>query len=178
MKYIAILRGINVGGKRKMPMAELKEVLTSLNYSDISTYIQSGNVAFRINEARSNSELESEIETSIRNYFQFDVPVIIRSDAEIEDILSGSEYANKYEAERLHYTFFKEKPSEENAQALIDSKFPPDSFILQNSGSYIYCSAGYSDTKFNNAFFEKKLKVECTTRNWRTMLKLQSMVNS
>lgn len=176
MKYIAVLRGINVGGKRKMPMAELKSMLEELKYNEVSTYIQSGNVAFCHEEGKVNAEIEREIETAIQKHFDFDVPVIVRNETDINSIILSNEYAAVYDIERLHYTFFKEEPHGGIIEDIVSEKFLPDSFKIFTAGAYIYCSAGYSDTKLNNSFFEKKLGVGCTTRNWKTMLKLQSML--
>src|ERR1035437_4521436 len=111
-KYISILRGINVGGNRKILMADLKSLFEKLEFSNIQTYIQSGNVIFNSDQKRSNADLEQEIQQAIADTFGFDVPVIIRSAEEMTDSIANNPFwkVKDIDIDRLHLTFLKELP--------------------------------------------------------------------
>ncbi|BDC99575.1 DUF1697 domain-containing protein [Persicobacter psychrovividus] len=169
-KKIAILRGINVGGKRKILMADLRSVCEGLGWTDVKTYIQSGNVLFMSD--RSNAELEIELEKAIKAHFGFDVPVIIRTSQEMEGIVEHNPFVKDAEIAQLHLVFLKEVPMATQIEEALVHNFEPDQFHVAGQEVYLYCAGAYHKTKMSNNFFEKKLKVGATTRNWKTVLKL------
>lgn len=175
-KFLAILRGINVGGKRKLPMSQLKELFQNLGYSEVKTYIQSGNVIFTA-EAE-EKEIEKAVENAIFEAFNFEVPVICRSAEEFQLSVSINPFFEDavVEIERLHLTFLKETPEQQQLDKLKEYNFYPDEFVVKGKDVFIYCSGKYSDSKLSNSFFENKLKVLATTRNWKTVLKLAELV--
>lgn len=171
IKKIAILRGVNVGGKRKMLMADLRKVCEELGWQNVKTYIQSGNLIF--DAEGEYSDLESSLEKAIINAFGFDVPVIIRDAGELQALVLNSPfYTAEAEISTLHLTFLKEKPSPESTTELQKYDFEPDKFILDNKDVFVFCAGKYHRSKLSNNFFEKKLKTGATTRNWKTVLKL------
>lgn len=176
-KYIAILRGINVGGKRKILMADLKELFSKLGFSYIETYIQSGNVIFNMKTKEDNLILANKIEQSILKNFKFEVPVIVRSVDEFKDVISKNIFAKEKETdiERLHLTFLKEVPETEKSEKIKSYNYYPDNFKIIGKNVFVYCSGKYSDSKLTNSFFENKLQVSATTRNWKTVLKLSEL---
>lgn len=174
MKYVAILRGINVGGRKKILMKDLITVLSSLSLTNIETYIQSGNVSFYYSGKLNVSELEPLIEQKIEDQYEFKVPVIIRSSEQLQNIVNSNPYSNK-DNSQLYVTFNKTEPSVDIANLLDKSSYLPDLFESTPNHIYILCNTKYSDTKLNNNFFEKKLKVTTTTRNWKTVNKLFEM---
>jgi uncharacterized protein (DUF1697 family) len=176
-KYIAILRGINVGGKRKILMADLKQLFIELGFSDVSTYIQSGNVLFSTEKQEEEDQLAGKLEQSIYESFGFEVAVIIRNSYEVEKTIAGNPFLSQSNAEieHLHLTFLKDIPATNNLTEINRLDFSPDRFQVIGKDAYIYCSAKYSDTKLTNQFFEKKLKVSATTRNWKTVIKLAEL---
>lgn len=172
--FISILRGINVSGQKKILMADLKDLYESLKLKDIITYIQSGNVIFKSNEKLSDIALAKKIETAIFKKYDFDVPVIIRSKDEIHKIISTNPFLKErnIEAKRLYVTFLSETPAKENVESVKRFDFSPDRFFITGKEVYLCVSNGYGETKLSNNFFEKKLKVNATTRNWNTVQKL------
>lgn len=170
-RKIAILRGINVGGKRKILMADLKILCEKLEFKDIETYIQSGNLIF--NSKIENPELENIIEKSIKEKFGFDVPTIVRNSNELRTCIDKNPYVDKdADINQLHLTFLKDKPTNENLEKLLTYNYEPDKFKIHEKNVFLFCEGKYHKSKLTNNFFEKKLKVGATTRNWKTILKL------
>lgn len=171
---IAILRGINVGGKRKILMADLKSMCEKLGLKNVKTYIQSGNLIF--NSDRQNSELENDLEKAITEKFGFDVPVIVRTEKELEASINNNPFFDKdADIKQLHLTFLKEKPSKENIDKTLTYNYEPDKFKIDDKDTFIFCAGKYHKSKLTNNFFEKQLKVGATTRNWKTVLKLSEL---
>lgn len=168
---IAILRGINVGGKRKILMSDLRLLLEKIGFKDVKTYIQSGNVIFKSN--KSNAEIISEIKKTVNQNFGFDVPVIIRTSEDLEHIVnSNTFYKQENDVSKLHLTFLSTKPTNDIIGKVELFNSSPDKFIIKDENVFIYCEGKYHKSKLTNNFFEKKLEVEATTRNWKTVLKL------
>lgn len=179
-KYISILRGINVGGNRKILMADLNNLYEKLGFQNVQTYIQSGNVIFDSDQKESNTDLEQKIQQAISETFGFDVPVIVRTTEEIAESIASNPFWKEKGAyiDRLHLTFLKELPVPELIEKIKDLQFLPDRFQIIGKDAFIFCSAGYSDSKLTNQFFENKLGVSTTTRNWKTVVKLHEIALS
>ncbi len=173
-KYISILRGINVGGKRKVLMSDLKALYKNLGFSNVITYIQSGNVIFESDNKESQKKVGRKIEQAINKTYGFDVPVIIRSVQEVENAIVSNPFCKKQETDndRLHLTFLTDIPSPENLEKMKNFDFSPDKFYIIENNVFIYCLGKCSDSKLTNNFLESKLKVSATTRNWKTVKKL------
>jgi len=167
MILLSLLRGINVGG-RKVPMADLRILYEELGLKNITTYIQSGNVIFESKVA--NKALEKKIEKKIKVKFGFDVSVITRTKEELNAVIKENPFTkeNNIELEKLYVIFLGEIPDPVLLKKLIESDLGPERFIVCGKTIYLYCPVGYGEAKLNNNFFEKKLKVVATTRNWRT----------
>ena len=179
-KYISILRGINVGGNRKILMRDLKSLFERLDFSKVETYIQSGNVIFESDKNGSNADLEKSIQQSILETFGFDVPVIVRSAEEWFESIDNNPFWKEKDADidRLHLTFLKDLPVAEKLEKVKTMEFLPDKFEIIGKDVFVFCSEGYSDSKLTNQFLESKLGVQATTRNWKTVMKLNEMMNS
>lgn len=172
-RRIAILRGINVGGKRKILMADLKAMFEEMGFSAVKTYIQSGNVLFTSDTLSDNQELSRMIEEAIQHRFGFEVPVIIRTSQELEDIVQQNPFWNDgTDINRLHLTFLNEEPTEAHKQQAESYHYEVDKFAIIGKEVFIYCDGKYHQSKLTNTFFEKKLNVKATTRNWKTVRKL------
>ena len=171
--YVALLRGINVSGHKKIKMAELKESLETLSFSDVVTYIQSGNIVFKSNE-NSIENLENKIHEKILKDFGFEVPVLIKTPKELKHAIDNNpfEKGDKYDPKLFAVVFLKEKPKAENIAKLETYDYSPEEYILDDKILYFYAANGAGNAKMNNNFFENKLKVKATTRNWRTTHKL------
>lgn len=172
-RYIALLRGINVGGSKKILMADLKVLLEALGLKQVTTYIQSGNVVFS-----SETEVSSELITeAIRAKYEWEVPVLLKSASEIESILKNCPFP-KEKKEKSYFMLLFEPPSAENIKATLYYQFPDEEYAITPECVYFYCANGYGRAKLNNNFLEKKLKVTATSRNFRTLNKLLQMVAS
>jgi len=170
-KYIAILRGINVSGKNKLPMKELRELLSNMGYQNVQTYIQSGNV---ILESEKESKVISvEIHEGIQYQFGYDVPVILRTQDEWRKTIEKNPYPTDQE-KIVYFTFLDRTP--ENTDIEVNG-VKEDEFTIIDDVVYIYCLGGYGKSKLSNNLFEKKLKVTATTRNLRTTMKLLELAN-
>ena len=178
-KSIAILRGINVGGKRRVLMADLKLLFENLGFFNIETYIQSGNVIFDTVSKLTNIEISDTIEKSILDKYGFIVPVIIRSVTELQQTINNNPFYQEKNTEitQLHLTFLKDKPLKENLLKIETYNSYKDEFFIAGKEVYVFCEEKYSQSKFTNNFFENKLKVSATTRNWKTVLKLLELSN-
>ncbi|KAA9331755.1 DUF1697 domain-containing protein [Adhaeribacter soli] len=172
--YTALLRGINVSGHKKIKMPDLKALFENLGFTNVRTYIQSGNVVF---DSETSEDLESKISAKIREQFGFEVPVICRNKQEMEEVLRRNPYAEmaEFDPEKLYVTFLAEEPQPDKLEAIKAFTFEPEMYTILGREVYVYCFNGYGNTKLENLFFEKKLKVTCTTRNWRTVNKLVEM---
>lgn len=175
MCYSALLRGINVSGQKRMKMEDLKNVFLSLGYTDVTTYIQSGNVLFYCEEENRQLMIEK-IEGEIEKVFGFQVPVIIRTTDELKNILKSNPFLKlSVEAEKLYVSFLAQLPSEEAVEKLLAYKSESDQLLVQGQEVYICCENGYGNTKLSNSFLEKKLKIISTTRNLKTIHKMIEM---
>lgn len=174
VKYISILRGINVGGKRKILMADLKDLYSQLGFENIITYIQSGNVIFTAPTSENSHQIAAKIQKAISDTYGFDVPVIIRTDNEIKEAVKANPYQEEEQTDikQLHLTFLGEAPLKENIEVLEQTSGIKDRYQINTKDIFICCEGKYSDSKLTNQFFEKKLKVTATTRNWKTVNKL------
>jgi len=178
MRYIILLRGINVGGKKKLKMADLRAMLEGMKFVNIQTYIQSGNVILEAEEM-SNATLEQRIKTQLMETFSYDVPVLVLRVDELMYIFNNNPFLTKRNEDiaKLHVTILKEKPDIERVKAISEIEYKADEFEIVDKLVYLFCPDGYGRTKFVNNFFESKLKVQATTRNWKTIRKLVEMTN-
>lgn len=175
--YIAILRGINVSGKNKILMEDLRSLLSEMKLKDAKTYIQSGNIVFKSDGKLSNEKLAAKIEAGIKKKFGFDVPVIVRSEAELKKAIAANPFIKnkKTNPERMHITFLSSAPDKALLKTLETFSSPPDEFHIDGKEIFLHCPVSYGETKLSNNFFEKKLKVTATTRNWKTVNTLLEM---
>lgn len=176
--FISILRGINVSGQKKILMADLKSLFESLKFSDVNTYIQSGNVSFKTKEKFSDIQLAGKIEKAIYKKYSFEVPVIIRNEDELKKITSSNPFLKEkgIDIKKLHVTFLSQIPGKAEIDSIDEVDYSPDRFAINGKEIYLHIPESYGETKLSNNFFEKKLKVKATTRNWNTVNQLLEMV--
>jgi len=174
-QYIALLRGINVGGHQKIPMATLRQLLGGLGYKDVKSYIQSGNIIFQSDKKQTEIQIADIISTGILEEFGFEVPVLVKTAEDFKEAEKANPFSTE-PIETLHLTFLSEIPKLEDIAILEHSSFAPDRFIIQEATAYLNIPGKYHKTKISNAFFEKKLNVTATTRNYKTILKIISLL--
>ncbi len=172
---IALLRGINVGGKNRLPMKELAAMFVDVGCEDVRTYIQSGNVLFRV-EPTLGEDIPSLISTSILSRFGYRVPVVTRTAREFQEIVQSNPFVEAgAEADKLHVVFLAELPDEEHVESLDPNRSPPDEFAALGREVYLHCPNGLARTKLTNSYFDSRLSTTSTIRNWRTALRLLEM---
>ncbi len=166
--YIALLRGINVGGHKKLKMADLKILFEVLGFADVTTYIQSGNVVFSAKEGNGLAEM---ISNEIEKQFGWEVPVLVKTADAIAQILKDCPFEEEKKVE-AYFMLLASPPKKEFMEAVSEISYPNEEFVLSPECVYIFFGKGAGNAKLNNNFFEKKLKVAATTRNYRTLAKL------
>ncbi|MCK9926651.1 DUF1697 domain-containing protein [Frankia sp. Mgl5] len=174
MRYAALLRGINVAGKAKVRMPDLRRIFEDLGNRDIQTYLQSGNVVFSAPpEAGDAQEVAAGIRRKMISDLDVDVAILLRTGAELTEIVAASPFLDREEDyTKLHVTFLDQVPGE----AAVDRFTVPagESGIPAIIGRnvYLHCPDGYGRTRLSNVYIEKKLGTVGTTRNWKTVLRL------
>lgn len=167
--YIALLRGINVSGKNKLPMAALKSLCEDLGYTQVTTYIQSGNVILQADDTL--EEIAKKLSQAIQTQFGYTVPVLVREVAFFRQLIAKNPFQD-YDSKTLHVTLLDGKGHGAKLAGLPSTIGEEDRFVVQNDVVYVHCPNGYGRTILNNNFFEAKASTSATTRNWRTVCKL------
>ncbi|RLU94706.1 hypothetical protein CTZ27_18525 [Streptomyces griseocarneus] len=169
--YAALLRGINVGGHRKLPMADLRSLLTELGYGDVRTYLQSGNAAFTAG-ATDESTLEAELSRAVDARFGFAVDVLVRDHAYLKAVAEACPFpASSLEPKQLHVTYFAEPVTAADFERVDGGRFLPEEFRLGDRALYLYAPEGLGRSKLAEALARTGPAV-ATSRNWNTVLKL------
>lgn len=167
--YIVLLRGINVSGKNKLPMAELRELLNDLGFQNVQTYIQSGNIVLESDSSK--TQVSKKIKQCIKSNYDYDVPVLVKTNDEWQKAIANNPFKS-VEEKQQYFTFLSNIPKEKTI--VIDAK--QDEFEIIEDVVYVNAVGGYGKTKLNNNFFEQKLKVSATTRNLKTSIKLLELI--
>lgn len=176
MRYAAFLRGINVGGRNKVPMAGLRALLAELDYADHATHLQSGNAIFS-SQAPADA-LELEIADAVATRFGVSCAVMVRAGAELATAVRGSPLGGEPENPSRYFVAFLSEPPAARALAALDGvSFEPDALWVRGREAYLWCPAGAGETKLTNAALEKRLGVAATSRNWNTVTKLAEMTS-
>lgn len=174
--HLALLRGINVGGKNKLPMNDLRDLLAAAGCHDVQTYIQSGNVIFCA-DATVVASLPDFITAQIAERFGYRVPVMLRTVAQLGEVIRHNPFIAQGAAEEtLHVIFLAEQPHADRIAALDTNRSPPDTFIVRGQEIYLRLPNGAGQTKLSNAYFDTKLATTSTGRNWRTVTKLFALM--
>ena len=195
-RWIALLRGVNVGGKNKLPMKQLVEVFQNAGCQHVKTYIQSGNVVFMAAE-KVAAKMGGVVQAEIQQRWGFECKVVLRSQAELAKVLTknpylkNAKYGRKKSAEsaegegasratdepkEMHYVMFlADEPAAAKVEKLDPMRSPPDTFEVIGREIYLFLPNGAARSKLTNAYFDSKLGTVSTARNWRTVLTLAEM---
>ncbi len=177
VEWVALLRGINVGTKNRVSMADLRDLMETLGHADVHTHLNSGNVVFT-GAARSHEELATEIEAAIMSTLSLDMPVIVRSGAEMRRIVDDNPFPeHAADHQTFHVTFLDETPDAKLVAALAHEERGDDDYRIIGSDIYLYYPNKITGAVFMPNGFDKALKVTTTSRNWRTVTKLAEMLN-
>ena len=176
-RYVALLRGINLGARNKIGMADLRALFENLEAEDVETYVQSGNVVFRSRTAR--DELGRRIERRISSELGLEIKVLLRTSAELAKLVAGNPFAKRQsDPVKLHVTFLADTPAPARVRALDRTQFEPDEFRVAGREVYLHTPNGYGRSKLSNAYFETQLGVAATTRNWKTVTALADLAQA
>jgi uncharacterized protein (DUF1697 family) len=170
--FVALLRGINVGGKTLIKMPELKSLLAEMGFEDVTTYIQSGNVVFK-SSTGDPGKLAAAIEERIAETFGLDVTVLIRTPAELTEIAIHNPFEGREaDVTKLHVVFLGDRPASNAVAELDPDRSPPDEFAVRGREIYLHLPNGAGRSKLTVDYFEKRLGLRATARNWKTLTKL------
>ena len=175
---IALLRGINVGGKNRLPMKELAAMFIDAGCLDVRTYIQSGNVLFR-GEPALIEEIPGFVSTAILNRFGYTVPIITRTAQEFGGVVRANPFVETgADVDKLHVVFLSDRPDTASAESLDPNRSPGDEFVAVGREVYLHCPDGFARTRLTNSYFDSRLSTTSTTRNWKTVVKLLELADS
>ncbi|MCJ1680158.1 DUF1697 domain-containing protein [Streptomyces sp. APSN-46.1] len=173
-KFAALLRGINVGGSKKVPMAELRKVLEGLGHGDVQTYLQSGNAVF--SSAKDDPRaLARELEAAIEAHFGFKVPCLVVDGAYLRAVADACPFpAAELEGRQLHATFLSEQPGEQRFAGIDGPSYLPEEYRLGDRVIYLYAPEGLGRSKLGEALARPAVVkgLDVTSRNWNTVVKL------
>ena len=175
IKYIAFIRGINVGGKNKLKMAELREHLSSIGFINLQSYIQSGNLIFEYPTKLTHIEIETILENEIKSKFEIDTRVIVRTHKQLVEYVNMIPYSSEFPPEQFFLCILKNNVREIKNNPFDKPGKEDDEFRIFDDVVYLRIPFKSYLSKLSNNFFEKILKSPATTRNWRTINKLITM---
>jgi uncharacterized protein (DUF1697 family) len=176
--FVALLRGVNLAGRNRVSMPELRSALEAIGLEDVITYIQSGNVVFR-SRSGGAQKLAAAIEGAISERFEIDVVVILRTRAELARVAAGNPFLRAgADASKLHVIFLGGRPPKMAAAQLDPERSPPGEFRLEGREIYLHLPTGFGRSKLTVDYFERRLDVAATARNWKTVTKLLELTES
>lgn len=170
--WIVLLRGINVGGRNRLPMVELRAIMEGLGCRSVQTYIQSGNVVFQATDAVIDG-LPGRLAAAILEHVGLTVPVVLRSAGALWEIEAGNPFLGEgVDPAHLHVAFLAEEPDAGCVAALDPARSPGDRFVVRGSEVYLHLPHGVARTKLTNAWLDRALGTTSTVRSWKTLGKL------
>lgn len=173
--YVALLRGINVGGRSPVAMDALARLFVDRGHAAVRTYIQSGNVVF-VSRRADQAALAGEMESALAEELGVRSPVVLRTAGDLKRIAAGHPFAaEEPEPATLHVTFLGATVEGARLAELDPPAAAGERWSVVGREVYLQCPAGYGRTKLNNGYFERRLGVPATTRNWNTVLKLRDL---
>jgi uncharacterized protein (DUF1697 family) len=176
--HLALLRGINVGGKNKLPMKDLASMFTEAGCETVKSYIQSGNVIFCAKAATAR-RVSERVAQMIAERFGHRTTVVLRTRDQVRDVVANNPFlAAGMPLDRLHVVFLADLPNQGQVESLDPRRSSPDEFIVRGQEIYLHLPSGVADSKLTNAYFDSKLATVSTGRNWRTVTKLLEMMDA
>lgn len=173
--YVALLRGINLGDKNKLPMKDLVAIFSAAGCSDVQTYIQSGNVVFRA-AAGLAASLAGRISSDVAKRLGLSIPVVLRTASQLAETLDNNPFLALGAPEgTLHVMFLASQPAAGAVAGLDPDRSPGDTFAVRGREIYLRLPNGVAPSKLTNAYFDAKLSTTSTARNWRTVTKLYEL---
>jgi uncharacterized protein (DUF1697 family) len=175
--HIALLRGVNVGGRRKVSMAALRTIVEALGHQQVSTYVQSGNVVFT--SEGDDPALASQLEQAVLDHFGFEVSVFVRAERDWAVVAVQHPFAaDEDDHAKLHVLFLATQPDRNAVDRLDPARFAPDRFVLNGHELYVHYPNGAGRSKLTLDAVERALDTAATGRNWRTVVKLLELARA
>ncbi|MGH9949806.1 MAG: DUF1697 domain-containing protein, partial [Pyrinomonadaceae bacterium] len=172
MRYIALLRGINVTGNNMIKMTELKAVFEKCGFENVVTYINSGNLAFDV-RTTTEPKLIAKIEKRIAEAFELTVSVMIREQREIDAVLANNPFNGKYESHKqMHVLFLREEIPDDKLAEALSFQTDREKIVVRGREIYALLLDGVAESQIGRGLIERRLKIPITARNWRTVEKL------
>jgi uncharacterized protein (DUF1697 family) len=176
-RYIALLRGINVGGNKKVPMARLRALLEGLGYTDVATLLQSGNAVFTSKE-KSPARIVKQVEAAIAEEFGFEVSVVVRTRDELAEAIAANPLPGAEDApSQFLVTFLSGEPDLKRLKEIDAAAYLPDEFRVVGREIYARFPNGIRDSKLATVLGGPRLGVTPTARNWNTVTKLLELAD-
>jgi len=177
--HVALLRGINVGGKNPLPMKALAEEFVAAGCGDVRTFIQSGNVIFSAPQGKDESQLAQSLGERLAERFGYTAPLVLRTTEELRAAIANNPYlALSAPEDSLHVMFLTATPDAGAVQKLDPDRSPGDEYRVIGREIFLRLPRGMARTKLTNAYFDTKLGVTSTARNWRTTTKLLELMEA
>jgi uncharacterized protein (DUF1697 family) len=166
-----------MAGHFPLKMTDLADMYKGLGFKDAETYIQSGNVIFTSLENLQEADVTEKIEAAILKQFGYEVPVMVRTLDDLKNILTANPFLSedRFDPSKMAAILLYEKPTEGQIQKVINISYPPDRFVISGKEIFVYCPNGFGRTKLYTNFFEKKMGVKGTARNWNTITTILSL---
>lgn len=176
-RHVALLRGINVGGRHVLPMKDLVELFVVAGCEDVRTYIQSGNVVFSAGAALAR-RVPALIQASILERFGFEARVVLRKADELRAAVEANPFADvaSRDPKKVHLALLSKPPTRAKVAALDHDRSPPDEFVVRGAEIYLHFPRGLARSKLTNLYFDRCLETTSTMRNWSTILKLVALL--
>lgn len=176
MRHVALLRGINVGGKNKLPMKDLVALCQAIGATDVTTYIASGNVLFSATPTVEKT-FAAKLEAAIKKQLGLSVPVVTRSQKALAAALGANPWLKAgVDPDHLHVMFLGQRPTAAQVKTLDPNRSPGDRYEVVGQEIYLALPNGVGNSKLTNAYFDKALATVSTARNWRTAEKLLALL--
>jgi uncharacterized protein (DUF1697 family) len=174
--FLALLRGVNVGKAKRVPMARFRTLLRELGYTNVTTLLNSGNAVFRATKGKPGKHA-ADIASAIETKLKVEVPVIVKSAKELSAIVSENELVEgAQDLSRLLVAFVQDPKALTGLAAIEPLVTPSEQFLVGKGAAYLHCVTGILESKAGEALLGKAGKA-ATTRNWATVLKLQALAN-
>ena len=171
--YIVLLRGVMPTGRNKVPMAQLREVLTKAGFGNVRTYIQSGNAL--VDTDLSAKEVETRVHDLIQKHIGADRAVVARTATQLKMVLDKNPFQIGYDISRVFFVLFTEPPSPQKVKELLANDFSPEKLAITKNAAYMFIPGTYGRDTLSGNYLEKKLGVPATMRNFNTTSKLIEM---
>jgi uncharacterized protein (DUF1697 family) len=176
--YLALLRGINLGPRNKIRMADLRELVEGLGHENVRTHILSGNVLFE-SKRRDTRRLERDFEKAIKDRFGFDIAVLIRTRNELERIVHKNPLPRAaQEGNRLFVLFLSKNPPRGRIRMIDPDAYKPEEFAVADRAIYAWFRQGLQGSKLAGVLSDKRLGVTVTNRNWNTVTRLLELADA